>query len=245
MGRAYRADRAQAPGHGRARLPPVRATRASRPTFRTGRVFPIGMNDYEGRPLLGGPSTARRSRARRCRSSTTSTGSRPSSRGRSGRLPAAASSRRRSPSTRLTQARFYRHAMLMAALPADRQGAPALPRPRRAGPRPLAVRPALRRRHAEGELRRRPRDRDLVAPCARREPLHARPPPRARAGARAAAAAAAARPPPPPPEPPPPEPPPPPVEPPPPRRLSRHRRSSRLRPAVGRHRRRLRRRLPG
>ena len=99
-------------------------------------------------------------RARRCRSSTTSSASRRRSRRRRRRSTPAPSRRRRSPSPRRRRRAYYRQAMQLAFCQPNVRGLflfHAFDEPALAG---VAVRPLLRRRHAEDEPRR---------PCAARD----------------------------------------------------------------------------
>ena len=158
-GAAYRASGRDAAVHGRLRLPPVRRQLEQSPSTCHRRLATIGLADYDqarpaarqgvrrhGAARLGAADPLRRVR-RRVRSC-------PRSRRRS---TPARSRRRRGPSTS-PRRRRVRAGAQARVLPAERRRHPPLPRPRRARPQRLAVRPLLRGRDAEVLARRRPRD---------------------------------------------------------------------------------------
>ena len=162
------------------RSTPTRRPRATGPNFRAPEH-----DDDRGRRLREArlaarrrPSTARRSAARRCRSSTTSSASRRRSRPAKAPLYTGAEPATTKPVDEATQARVLPAGDADRLLPADRDGAPALPRRGRAGrcsawqsgvyyvdgtPKSSLV-PVRRRRRSGAPRRRRP----VPRPAARR-----------------------------------------------------------------------------
>ena len=146
-------ERADGADDGRVRVPPVpgqleRRRRRSRTRTRTRSASPT---TQARRACSARRSTAPASPARRCRSSTASTAIETQIPATKASLYTGAEAPTIKPVPEATQADYYKQAIAIAFCQPNVMGHPDLPRLRRAGARPLPVRPLLRRRHAEVE----------------------------------------------------------------------------------------------
>ena len=174
LGRAYRRSGRTRPIMDAFALHPYEDNSSIPPSFRHPHTTTISLADYPKLVRLLGEGVRRHGPARRDAADRLRRVRRPvADPGREAARVRRPEPRSDRPVTEATQAEYYAEALALAACQPTVEALLDLPRQRRAGPRPLAVRPLLRRRHAEDE----PGDRrasDRVAPRRRRPRVHAR-----------------------------------------------------------------------